>query len=88
MAIAVCGFLEMIDSGLLSAAEATLYRRVVASVMLALGKHYATSESEGFLEAAVYNMPKNNGVAVPCIWGDYFYLEALCRLKGTWRNLW
>lgn len=88
MAIAVCGILEMIDSGLLTDEEETMYSHIVSSVMTSLAEHYTTEDSEGFLKAAVYNLPKNNGVDVPCIWGDYFYLEALCRLRGTWNNLW
>jgi hypothetical protein len=29
----------------------------------------------------VYHMPNKAGVDEACIWGDYFYLEALMRLR-------
>ena len=57
--------------------------------MLSLKQNYSTkAEADGFLTQSVYNMPKGNGVNTPSIWGDYYYLEALIRMKGHWLSLW
>lgn len=37
---------------------------------------------------AVYHMPNNVGVDEACILGDYFYLEALIRLRNVWAPYW
>lgn len=90
MAIAVCGILELLRyPELLSEEERSHYQKVIYSVMHSLAKNYATNEEEdGFLTESVYNKPKDNGVGVPCIWGDYFYLEALIRLNQEWAPYW
>jgi len=36
----------------------------------------------------VYHWPNGVGVDECCIWGDYFYLEALMRLRDPWRPYW
>ncbi|BDR31438.1 hypothetical protein [Enterococcus faecium] len=57
--------------------------------MRQLKERYATTEEEdGFLTQSVYNKPKNNGVNTPCIWGDYYYLEALVRMTSNWSSYW
>jgi unsaturated chondroitin disaccharide hydrolase len=33
-------------------------------------------------------MPNGAGVDEACIWGDYFYLEALMRLRNVWSPYW
>jgi unsaturated chondroitin disaccharide hydrolase len=33
-------------------------------------------------------MPNRVGVDESCIWGDYFYFEALVRLSRVWRPYW
>ena len=88
MTIAICGMLEIMDSGLLSKEEYQQYQKIVASVMKSLADNYATTDSEGFLESSVYNKPKGNGVNVPSIWGDYSYLDALVRLSRKWPMYW
>jgi unsaturated chondroitin disaccharide hydrolase len=33
-------------------------------------------------------MPNKAGVDEACIWGDYFFLEALMRLRHVWSPYW
>ena len=42
----------------------------------------------GLLKHAVYHKPQRMGVDESCIWGDYFYLEALVRLTRDWQPYW
>ena len=35
-----------------------------------------------------YNTVRNRGVDECNVWGDYYYLEALRRLKGGWKPYW
>ncbi|WP_291291975.1 glycoside hydrolase family 88 protein [Enterococcus sp.] len=89
MAILVCGLLELLEYDLFNSQERQLYSRIVSSIMLSLKQNYSTkAEADGFLTQSVYNMPKGNGVNTPSIWGDYYYLEALIRMKGHWLSLW
>ncbi|MBB4100752.1 hypothetical protein [Sphingomonas kyeonggiensis] len=44
--------------------------------------------SNGLLLHGVYHMPNKLGVDECCIWGDYFYLEALVRMRRIWRRYW
>ena len=37
----------------------------------------------------MYDMPKGNGVDEGCLWGDYYYLEALMRrAHPDWVTFW
>jgi len=42
----------------------------------------------GVLAHGVYHMPNGVGVDEACIWGDYFFLEALVRLTRAWEPYW
>lgn len=57
-----------------------------------MAEHYAPasdSASNALLLHAVYDMPKLVGVDEGCLWGDYFYLEALTRLLlPDWAAYW
>ena len=44
--------------------------------------------SNAVLLHAVYHMPNKAGIDEACIWGDYFYLEALMRLRRDWLPYW
>lgn len=43
---------------------------------------------EGLLKHSVYHMASGKGVDECCSWGDYFYLEALARLRQVWHSYW
>ena len=91
-AIAVCGILEMLKYLPDSDPDKKIYKNAVNSIMKSLIEKYTTKyieESNGLLTQAVYSKPHNSGVDECCIWGDYFYMEALIRImKPEWKKYW
>ncbi len=89
-AIAVCGMLEMIKY--LSDPDKKIYQNAVNAIMKSLITKYTTKNieySNGLLTEAVYSKPNGSGVDECCIWGDYFYMEALVRImKPEWKKYW
>ncbi len=87
-AIFVCGLLESLP-GIVDPVRRLRYEQAIQAIMRALMTRYATSDKEeGLLSHAVYSKPHDVGVDECCLWGDYFYLEALRRLKGQWAPYW
>lgn len=94
-AIAACGMLEM--AAYLQEEEAQWYILAAKRLLKALWEHCGVrshKESNGLLLHGTYarkspdNPCENRGVDECNTWGDYFYLEALTRLKGTWNSYW
>ncbi len=75
-AIAASGLLELAaQSG-----EQT-YQEAAERIVTSLCKHYMSpTEKESLLDHGVYSKPAGRGVDEACIWGDYYFMEALCRL--------
>ncbi|MFB9618439.1 glycoside hydrolase family 88 protein [Brooklawnia cerclae] len=88
-AIAACGLLEL---GCHVAGDRADRYRAAAEAMvdsLAAGYAPAPGTSDALLLGAVYDMPKLIGVDEGCLWGDYFYLEALARIaRPQWHPYW
>jgi unsaturated chondroitin disaccharide hydrolase len=60
-------------------------------MILTLAESYFAKDAvpgAGLLKHAVYHKPNRIGVDESCIWGDYFYLEALTRLTRIWKPYW
>lgn len=90
-AIAACGLLEMAKIAPLTNPARRVYEHAATSMIRSLAASYtsATSpDSNGVLLHAVYGKPMNDGVDECCIWGDYFYFEALVRLLKDWQLYW
>jgi unsaturated chondroitin disaccharide hydrolase len=91
-AIAACGLLELERQMPSSDPNKRLYRDAAVKIVRSLREDYTTAafhpESNGILLHAVYSKPDGKGVDECCIWGDYFYLEALVRLTMDWRSFW
>jgi unsaturated chondroitin disaccharide hydrolase len=88
-AIAACGLLEM-SRWLPYPAAKTRFEQGQRLVQ-ALVRHCANPEiapGRGLLLHGVYGKPQNAGVDECNLWGDYFYLEALLRLRQDWRMYW
>ena len=65
----------------------------IANKMLEeLCNNYLTDDipnSNGILKHAVYSMPGNVGVDECNIWGDYYFMEAVMKIKNpNWISYW
>lgn len=90
-AIAACGLLELAQHLPLADPLRAPYERAAAGMVATLANEYAdtgATPGAGLLKHGVYHKPNGVGVDEACIWGDYFYLEALVRLTRTWRPYW
>ena len=90
-AIAACGLLELERSLPLLDPHRSLYQGAAWAMVRQLSESYLSADSptaNGVLKHAVYHKPNGVGVDESCIWGDYFYFEALVRLSRVWRPYW
>ncbi|MBP2157898.1 MULTISPECIES: glycoside hydrolase family 88 protein [Asticcacaulis] len=88
-AIAACGLLEL--AAFMPETEGAKYHNAAVRIVESLARDYASKAGDpgnGLLKHGVYHMPKRIGVDEYCIWGDYFYLEALVRLHQNWVPYW
>jgi unsaturated chondroitin disaccharide hydrolase len=86
-AIAVCGLLELaVQSG------EPKYQQAAVQMLESLYANYADRQLEPdrpLLLHGVYRKPHGMGIDEGCIWGDYYYLEALLRLSNPeWQSYW
>ncbi len=93
--IAACGMLEM--AKYLTDEDSAHYRRLAGQIMKSVYDNYAVKdkkESNGLVlhstysNHSPYNTCNHYGVDECNSWGDYFYMEALTRLKKDWRLYW
>lgn len=89
-AIAACGLLELIRHLPVTDPDRDIYARAAWGMIDSLDRDNLASleKSNGVLAHGVYHMPNNVGVDECCIWGDYFHLEALMRLRHVWNPYW
>jgi len=92
-AIAVCGIMELIKFIPDSDPDKELYENAAINIMESLYENYRANideKSNGLLLHAVANKNSGNGVDECNSWGDYFYMEALVRLKtkNAWKLYW
>lgn len=94
-AITVCGMLEM--AKYLEAEEAEYYTSVSRKILKSLADNYAVKDikvSNGQLLHGTYarksefNTVNNRGVDECNTWGDYYYFEAIIRLRKDWKLYW
>ncbi|MNN94696.1 Unsaturated glucuronyl hydrolase [compost metagenome] len=86
-ACAASGLLE-IAAAVGSPAEASLYARAAERILASLTRHYATwdqPEHEAILVEGTGHKPAGQNINVSLIYGDYYYVEALAKLKG-WKH--
>lgn len=81
-AIAVCGLIEA--SKFMDSKTKDLYLKTAKAILYSLIKNYAAKAQpeampEGLILHSVYSKPASSGVDEFCIWGDYYYFEALLR---------
>lgn len=94
-AIVACAYLEA--ESLLPAEEGGLFRKKAENYLQALYDRCRIKDpslGNGLLlhgtysNHTPYNTCDHKGVDECTIWGDYFYMEALTRLKGEWKPYW
>lgn len=90
-AIAACGLLELVKALPVLDEHRAYYEEMALRIISALTDNYLSLDDEsceGLLKHSVYHMPHNVGVDECCSWGDYFYLEAMTRLRQSWGSYW
>ncbi|MCP3739482.1 glycoside hydrolase family 88 protein [Rossellomorea sp. BNER] len=90
-AIAVCGLLEMLKYLPFTDPQRRTYENAATAMIQSLYENYKTevdSEANGILLHAVYYKGGGRGVDESCIWGDYYYFEALIRMAKDWECYW
>jgi unsaturated chondroitin disaccharide hydrolase len=94
-AIVACGLLEMAD--LVGGTDAARWRDLSRRMTGSLVRGYAVTEpavSNGqvlhgnYSKKSPHNTCRGEGVDECVSWGDYYYFEALTRLKGSWSTYW
>ncbi|MBP3965864.1 glycoside hydrolase family 88 protein [Paenibacillus lignilyticus] len=88
-ACAASGMLEL--SFLVPETEAKLYRSAAERLIRKLNDGYTAwndPNEEAILKMGTANRPKNTHVNVPMIYGDYFFAEAVCKLRGVQGTFW
>ena len=89
-AIAVCGLLELLKYLPLTDPDRHTYENAVYALVRSMTEHYVSTDTaeDGVLLHSTYALPQGLGIDEFCIWGDYFYFEALMRLYRTWQLYW
>ena len=90
-AIAVCGLLELVKH-LPESEKRQHYLNTAETILGSLIDNYSVckqSDANALILHSVYDKKKSKGVDEGCLWGDYFYMEALVRtLKPDWKMYW
>ena len=93
--IAACGMLEM--AKYLPEEDAAYYTDRACEIMKSVYDNYAVKDHDSsnglvlhatYSKHSPYNTCNHYGVDECNSWGDYFYMEALTRLKGDWEQYW
>jgi unsaturated chondroitin disaccharide hydrolase len=91
-AIAVCGLLEAVKNMPIDEAKKAKYREAAEDMLYALVTDCASFDEpscEGVIKHGTYYYAGGLGIDECCIWGDYFYMEALMRkLNPDWKKYW
>ena len=87
-AIAVCGILEAYKQGMCD----ERYKEKAEEILESLIDHYAArpeDDGNGLLKHSTYGRLLGEGIDEYCLWGDYFYVEALMRVMNPdWKPYW
>ena len=88
--ILACGLLELSKHLQVLDPRKKEYEETAVQIVKSLFENYTTEKdlSNGIIKHGVYAIPFHVGVDECCIWGDYFYVEALMRLRNVWNMYW
>lgn len=90
-AVAACGLLEISKHLPIIDEDINYYQNAALWIIKSLEENYATANDEtqnGLLLHALYNFGRNMGIDESCLWGDYYYFEALVRISRAWNLYW
>jgi len=90
-AIAICGILELLEHLGQDDPDYAVLFSATERALLSLIHHYSTigeDDAEGLLKHGSYYVRGNYGPDDYIIWGDYYYLEALLRVKRGLPGYW
>lgn len=87
-AIAACGLLELLREMPLTDPDRRGFEHAVGAMMASLREHYLTKDEDGILLHGLYNYGRGIGIDESNLWGDYYYLEALVRMRQVWEPYW
>lgn len=87
-AVAACGLMELLRELPLTGPERKDYENAVYAIMGSLRENYLTGTEDGILLHGLYNYGRGMGIDESNLWGDYYYLEALIRMKQIWEPYW
>lgn len=88
-ACAACGLLELAKC--VPVEESALYSNAAKRIVRSLDENYGAwdrEDEEGLILSGTSNFPGGVHVDVPLIYGDYFFVEAVARLRGTNHRFW
>jgi unsaturated chondroitin disaccharide hydrolase len=87
-AIAACGLLLLADK--VNAVEAPIYQRSGERILESLYKNYGDWEGteEGLVLQGTSHFPEQKYMNNPLIYGDYYFVEGLARLRGYKELFW
>ncbi|OXM85267.1 glycoside hydrolase family 88 protein [Paenibacillus rigui] len=88
-ACAACGLLLIADQ--VAPVEAESYRKAGEAILHSLYTNYGAwddEKEEGLVLHGTSHYPEGKNVDVPLIYGDYFFVEGLSRLKGRTERFW
>ena len=88
--ILACGLLELSKHLPVLDPRKKEYEETAVQIVKSLFENYTTEKdlSNGIIKHGGYAIPFHVGVDECCIWGDYFYVEALMRLRNVWNMYW
>jgi unsaturated chondroitin disaccharide hydrolase len=80
-AIAASGLINL--AAACQSERASFYKDQAYVILQSLSRNYVAGDSEeAILVAGTGNLPGNQNINKPLIYGDYFYMEALSKLRG------
>ncbi|KKI89385.1 glycosyl hydrolase [Bacillus sp. SA1-12] len=87
-ACAACGLIEL--SKVVSETEANLYRNAAERILHSLDVHYGAwdSNEEGLITKGTSNFPGGTHINTPLIYGDYYFVEGISKLRGSSVHFW
>ncbi|MUT67860.1 glycoside hydrolase family 88 protein [Paenibacillus sp. NEAU-GSW1] len=88
-ACAACGLLAIAEA--VPAPEAELYRQAGERILRSLYENYGAwndEAEEGLVLHGTSHFPAQQNVDVPLIYGDYFFVEGLAKLRGSRLSFW